>query len=319
MSRKPSGPNPYLFIVGSPRSGTTLLRRVVSAHSQIVVAPETQWIADFYNRRIGLTQDGTVTDELIRQLIAHAKFNNLGMTAEDLWGLLESGEPPTYASFVSRIFARYGELRGKPLAGDKTPNYVRQIHLLHPLWPQARFVHLIRDGRDVCLSVRDWQRKAMRMAELFATWSEDPVTTAALCWERDVRRGRARGGPLGSALYYEVRYEDLVNDPAGETRELCFFLDLPYEEHMPEFYRASPPAKRQKPKKAWMPITPGLRDWRTQMAPDDVERFEAAAGDLLDELGYPRAYPSPARGARERAGHLRARFEQGLAAREVGA
>src|SRR5262249_4452430 len=150
MSYQPSGPNPYLFIVGSPRSGTTLLRRIVGAHSRIAVAPETQWIADFYKCRVGLTPNGIVTDELIHQLIAHSKFEQLEIAAEDLWRLLASGERPTYATFVGRIFTRYGELRAKPLAGDKTPNYVRQIHILHALFPQARFVHLIRDGRDVC-------------------------------------------------------------------------------------------------------------------------------------------------------------------------
>jgi hypothetical protein len=210
--------------------------------------------------------------------------------------------------------------RRKPLVGDKTPNYVRQILILHSLWPHARFVHLIRDGRDVCLSLLGWKRKATRMAELFPTWAEDPVTTAALCWERDVRRGRDRGRPLGPALYHEIRYEDLVSRPADETRNLCCFLGVAYEGEMLEFHQGRTRlGPGRSAKEAWLPITPGLRDWRTQMAADDVERFEAAAGDLLDELGYPRACPSPPPAARERASRLRERFVHGLAAqREVG-
>src|SRR5262249_899476 len=148
--------------------------------SRIAVLPETHWIPDFYKSRTGLTPEGLVTEELIRQVSAHPKFDLLGISPGELRGLLGPGERPTYASFVSRIFVHSAEARGKPLVGDKTPNYVRQIYILHALWPHARFVHLIRDGRDVCLSLLDWKRKAARMAELFATWAEDPVTTAAL-------------------------------------------------------------------------------------------------------------------------------------------
>src|SRR5262249_11233139 len=151
------------------------------------------------------------------------------------------------------------------------------------LWPEARFVHVIRDGRDVCLSLLDWKRKGTRMAGLFPTWAEDPVTTAALCWERDVRRGRDRGGPLGPELYHEIRYDDLVYHPEEQLRNLCSFLAVPYEAGMLEFYHSRPVLKPGRSAlKAWMMITPGLRDWRTQMPAGDVEHFEAAVGDLLD-------------------------------------
>jgi hypothetical protein len=321
MKPEQSGTNPYFFLVGSHRSGTTLLRRIAEAHSRIAVAPETQWIPQYYKHRTGLTADGMVTEVLILRLTEHPKLRHLGVSPKDLRRLLAPGERPAYADFVGRIFDCFGEARGRSLVGDKTPNYVRQVRVLHALWPRARFVHLIRDGRDVCLSVLAWKRKVARMAELFPTWTEDPVTTAALCWERDVRQGRNRGRPLGPALYHEIRYETLVLRPADEARDLCSFLGVPYEAGMLEFYQGR---TLHEPglsaKESWLPITPGLRDWRTQMPPSDVERFEAAAGDLLDELGYPRAHPSPAPAARERADRLRERFEQELAARqEVGA
>src|SRR5262249_43673951 len=149
-------------------------------------------------------------------------------------------------------------------------------------------------------------RKAARMAELFSTWKEDPVATAALCWERDVRHGRERGPSLGPELYHEVRYEALVNYPPKVTMELCSFLGVDYEPSMLEFHqRYTLRGPGLSAKKASMPITPGLRDWRTQMPPSDVERFEAAAGDLLDELGYPRAVPRPGAAALERAAEIR--------------
>jgi hypothetical protein len=102
-----------------------------------------------------------------------------------------------------------------------------------------------------------------------------------------VTSGRRDGKLLGSDLYYEVRYEDLVNHPERILQDLSTFLRLPFADQMLKFYEGK---TRTEPgisaKKAWLPPTPGLREWQTQMSASDVELFEALAGDLLNELGY---------------------------------
>jgi hypothetical protein len=122
-------------------------------------------------------------------------------------------------------------------------------------------------------------------AGVFDTWSEEPVLTAALWWELNVRGGRKAGNSLGAGLYYEIRYESLVAHPQQECEALSAFLGVPYDDAMLRFNET------QTKKKERRPITPGLRDWRTQMLTQDLERFEAAAGGLLEELGYARAFP----------------------------
>jgi hypothetical protein len=286
--------NPYLFIVGCPRSGTTLLRRILDAHSRIAITRETHWIPGFFEKRDGLTPEGLITPELIPKLFEHSKFDKLGIAHEQLEALIMSSEPVSYATFVTTIFSLYGEAQGKPLVGDKTPGYVRNLRTLHALWPRARFVHLIRDGRDVCLSAINWKEKANSLGKRFATWSEDQVSTAAVWWKWHVALGRETGHELGPDLYYEIRYESLVFDSAKECKALCKFLDVPYEESMLRFHEGR---TKSEPgldaKKSWLPITSGLRDWRRQMSAEDVERFEAVAGDLLEELGYARAVSCP--------------------------
>jgi hypothetical protein len=312
------GSNPFVFIVGCPRSGTTLLQRIVNAHPQVAITPETQWLPRYFTNQVGLTPDGRVTPALLPHLLEHGRFPQLGISREQLEGLLGKGAPVSYARFVSGIFDLYGQARGRRLVGDKTPGYVRKIRTLHGLWPAAKFVHLIRDGRDVCLSALDWRRKSDRLADLYPTWADEPVVTAALWWAEHVRRGRKQGQPLGAGLYYELRYEALVHHPARECAKLCAFLGIPYDERMLCFHegRTNPdPALSRKD--AWLPITPGLRDWRRQMPPRDVELFEAAAGPLLDELGYPRASPRPAAAALDRASRVSALLAQG-AARQNG-
>jgi hypothetical protein len=112
-----------------------------------------------------------------------------------------------------------------------------------------------------------------------------------------VRTAREAGARLGSSLYYEVRYESLISRPEQECQRLCKFLDVPYNDAMIRFAegkaRTELPNARKSPKKAWLPITSRLRNWRTEMPVKAVEGFEAAAGDLLEELGYPRACPHP--------------------------
>jgi hypothetical protein len=158
---------------------------------------------------------------------------------------------------------------------------------------------------------------AYKTAGRYRTWAEDPVTTTALWWERKVRLGRQARQALSPALYYEIRYEDLVAFPADVCARLCNFLGVPYDEAMLRFHEGR---TRHEPgldaKKAWRPITPGLRDWRTQMPPEDAERFEAVAGELLDELGYARAFPRLSPECRARIARLREAFVQELHARQ---
>lgn len=285
--------NPSVFLVGCHRSGTTLLKRIVNNHPQIAIAPETHWILLPFEQRQGLTDEGRVTRELIPRLLAHPKFAKMKLGQEKLEKLLAPDESVSYAHFVSGIFDLYGQRRKKPLVGDKTARYVRDISLLHFLWPKARFIHLIRDGRDVCLSMLNWDR-VHSLAGRFATWNQDPIATAALWWKWHVQSGREAGGALGAKLYYELRYESLITRPEDACAVLCEFLAVPYDDVMLRFHEGR---TRDEPglnaNRAWLPITPGLRDWRTQMPAEDIERFEAAAGDLLDELGYARAVPYP--------------------------
>jgi hypothetical protein len=309
-----TSPNPFVFIVGCPRSGTTLLQRMVNAHREIAVMPETHWIPRYFQRRNGLTPEGLLTPRLVGKVLKHRLFPDLQIEPDALEQLAKARQPMTYADFVQGIFDLYGHRQGKRLVGEKTPGYVRSITTLNSLWPRARFVHILRDGRDVCLSILGWHR-ADRASGRFPTWAEDPVMTTAFFWEWNVRLGRETGTGLGGELYRELFYEALVAQPADECAALCQFLNLPYDGTMVRFHEGH---TRLEPgldaKAGWLPPTAGLRDWRQQMPATDVERFEAAAGDLLDELGYERAYPSPPADLLARAARIRALFgERALA------
>jgi hypothetical protein len=305
--------NPYAFIVGCGRSGTTLLRRMLDAHPEIAITHETHWIPKRLERRTGLRPDGRVTPELLSSLLSYDRFRRMDLDEGELLSLIHAEPPPTYAGFVTAAFDLYGKAKGKALVGDKTPSYVTRIPMLHGLWPSARFVHLIRDGRDVVLSLLSWKRT--KLPSRVPGWREQPVIAAALLWDCRVRLGIEAGRGLGPRHYYEIRYESLTTRPAEESARLCEFLGLPYDDAMLRFHERR---ERHQPglsaKKAWRPITPGLRDWRSEMRPRDLERFEAAAGELLTELGYQRAVARPPRDLVVLARNLRDTFAEELAA-----
>lgn len=306
--------NPYMFVVGAARSGTTLLQRMLDAHPQLAVVNETYWLPRKYRERTGLTRQGMVTEALLPLLLASSKFARMGFDEGDLEQLLAEMRPVRYEDFVARVFDLYAERAGKPLAGDKTPGYVRRIERVHELWPEARFVHIVRDPRDVCLSMLDW-RSGERTAGQYGTWSMDPVVSTALYWRYSVAAGREAGAAIGESLYHEVRYEDLVANPTRELQRICGFLALPYNSSMTRFHEGRTRVKAGRSSKAqWLPPTQGLRTWRTQLPQEDVERVEVAIGGLLVEAGYERACGSESPAARRRVAHVREAFTQGALA-----
>lgn len=300
--------NPHVFIVGCQRSGTTLLQRMVDANPNIAIVHESRFVDSYYRACQGLTPEGNVTGEIVPLIAEHPRFAKLEVDLEGLKSLLPDGRAVHYRDFLSDVYDLHGRALGKEVVGDKTPRYVRSIPELHALWPKARFVHLIRDGRDVCLSALQW-RSGGELARRFETWKTDPVATAGVWWDWLVRLGREAGRDLGPDLYREVRYETLVADPAGECERLCEFLGIPYDGAMIRFHEGKErEGSNLSTKRAWKGVTPGLRDWKADLSPGNTELFEAAAGDLLRELGHDLSGSVPGPDALETVARVRRSF-----------
>jgi hypothetical protein len=244
----------FPFVVGCSRSGTTLLRAMLDAHPALAVPPESHFAL------------APSVRALRRALRREPWFALWEIDAPDLHGL-------DCADAVRALFAAYAAARGKPRYADKTPYYVSHLPRLAARFPEARFVHVVRDGRDVALSL------------LEVPWGPDTIEGAALYWRRRVLEGRAAGLPPDR--YRELRYEALVADPEGELRPLAAWLRLEYSGAMLAYpdRPLTVPYPEHHRRLALAP-TPDLRDWRTQMSPADVARFERVAGDALDALGY---------------------------------
>jgi hypothetical protein len=287
---------------------------MVDSHPAIAVIHESRWIPSWYQKGVGLSSNGWVTEKLVSKLVKYKRFPKLGVDVRAVDELISSDQPMSYAQFTAALFDLYGHVHGKHLVGDKTPRYVRDIPTLHGLFPAARFVHIIRDGRDTALSVMAWGNAA-RTVGSFSTYAREPVATTALWWEWQVRLGCEDGTSLDSDLYHEVRYESLVSEPGPTCRALCEFLDVAFDDSMVRFHEGKTVhAPGLDAKKAWLPVTSGLRDWRSQMTESELESFEASSGELLGALGYERTV-SPSSTATASASQRRTQFALELRAR----
>ena len=307
--------DPRVFVVGCPRSGTTLLQRILDAHSELAVANDTHFVTRAVEKLglAGAARNGEaipLTEEVLAAVVGYHRFRRLGLDSAAVERA--AGRASTYAGFVGALYEELALAKGKRFGGEKTPDFVRRLPLLHALFPGTRTVHIIRDGRDVILSLLQWATPTKGPGRL-ATWAEEPLATAALWWEWQVRSGRSARASVGEDRCMELRYESLAGDPEPEARRLCSFLGLDYDASMLAFHEGR---RRDDPsldaKKAWLPPTPGLRNWREQMDEDGLALVETLIGPFLEELGYERSVDTVTAEVAERADSCRDRFTQAL-------
>jgi hypothetical protein len=284
--------HPPFFIVGSARSGTTLLRLMLNAHPEIAVPPESRFISEFY--------DGGSEIEaaaFLARLESHDRFQLWDLPIEAVRRELDGGATIPFKRAVEAPYVAWMHVNGKSRWGDKTPRYIEKIPLLNELWPDARVIHLVRDGRNVALSYAD------------VPFGPKTIAKAADLWARRVRAGLDSGRPLGER-YLEMRYEDLVEDTDEQVKKVCDFLDTTLDPAMLDATERARGAIKKRSARYNPHITQdpkkGVREWQEQMPPGQVEVFEAIAGDVLSQLGYERHYPDPGGGARLRAAMGRA-------------
>jgi hypothetical protein len=288
-SRQPGRPAP-IVVLGVSRSGTTLLKEMLDRHSRVAIPSESYFIPQLWDRH-GPHPD---REAILADLERVARVREWGVTAADVRGRLPA--EPSFAQVVDAVYATYADAHGKARFGDKTPAYMQHLGLLDRVWPDAQYVHIVRDGRDAALSF-----VAMRRRPRF-NWARPRGLGDFACqWDLEIGAARRFASTAARGRYLELRYEELVAEPERCLREICDFLELDFEPAMLEYHRGLDASTLQDHPRLAQPPTTGVRNWRREMAQRDVERFEAIAGARLAELGYQRAFPVPSRAARARA------------------
>ena len=230
---------------------------------------------------------------------------DLGLDPADALRALEQAQPWSLGNGLRALYSTLAARDGKPRWGDKTPVHAAFMPALAAALPEARFIHVIRDGRDVAASVRDLP---------FAP-GDGSIEAIAQDW-RD-RIVAARADAAGLAHYREVRFERLVTEPEAVLRELCDFLELEFDEAMLRAHERAADMLARLPERRPDGATVTTRAersarhahlhhppdparagrWRDALTADEAARFQAIAGELLAELGYEPAEALTARPA----------------------
>jgi len=308
LGRGESAPPAAPFIVGVGHSGTTLLRMMLDAHPELTIPPETNFLPDV----IEMTKRGeTSPDEVVAYLREHRRWGDFGLEPEALLERMSTAPRPlTPRGAIRSFYDLYASKQGKPRWGDKSPRYAAAMVKLNRHLPEARFIHLIRDGRDVALS------KLRKRGD-----DQDEVRHAAKRWRNRIIHARERAPKV--AHYTEARFEELITDTEPTLRRLCDFSQLEWDPAILSYHEQSQdrlaemaaalPAKdgkrREAPeeilrerraKRHQLVTEPPSRDrlavWRQRMTPECLDAFEDEAADLLVDLGYELGTPRPAAG-----------------------
>jgi hypothetical protein len=268
--------SPPLILLGVSRSGTTLLR-VILDRSPGLAIPDESFFVPLLARRHGPTIEA---ERFLDDVARIETIRSWGLSVADVAPRVRSGMGTGAA--ISAIYEAYAERTGKLRWGDKTPMYMRHLPLLEELFPVARYVHLIRDGRDAALSFLQ-----MPEGTFTRTWAHPTTPRGFAClWRKEVTAARALGRRVGTSRYHEVRYEELVAEPERTIRQICDFAEIPFEPAMLDYASAVDVSAKPHQQRLLAPPTTGVRSWRDDMSARDVAEFEAVAGELLAELGY---------------------------------
>jgi Sulfotransferase family len=282
-------------IVGSPRSGTTLLRLMLDSHPELAIPPETSFLT------LGLKLRGRgdkLREKFFRMIVNYPEpapsWPDFEVPEEDFRAALMEvspfNVPEGYRAFYRLYAARFGKSRW----GDKTPLYCLHLDTVRRTLPEARFIHVIRDGRDAALSLR-------RM--WFSPGRE--IETQAAYWRKCVLAARRAG--LKRPDYLEVRYEDLILNARETLERICAHVSLDYDDAMLSYYTRAPARLREhkgrsrpdgttlftqeqrlrQQERTTEPPDPAcVFAWKRTMSADERRRFQRVAGGLLEDLGY---------------------------------
>lgn len=264
-SRYVSAQSPVI-LGGSQRSGTTLLRVMLDSHPHIACGPECS-----------LLTGGFMPEKLA------SRFD---IPLDEIWRLRR--EATDHAHFIELFFTEYAARQGKTRWAEKTPQNVRRIAWIFRHFPKAKFIHVIRDGRDAVCSIRTHPKFRVVNGAQVVTGIRRALQPCIESWLRDTAAGIKW---RGHANYCEARYEDLVTAPEATLRKLCGFIGEPFDDAMLRYHElgggSRDPMTFITNVEATEPLkTSAIGRWRRDLSPEELEQFSRLAAERMTQLGY---------------------------------
>lgn len=277
------------FILGNPRSGTSLLRLMLDSHPEIAAPPECGFLHWWFKKYAAWIWDSSALESFIEDLLTSRKIETWSLDRAQLRGFIHKHKPITYGELGLCIYQFWASQIGKApsVILDKNNYYIHHLGDLLQIWPQAKFLFLIRDGRDVACSYKE--------IELLSTNSpykpklSTQIDVIAQEWLRNNANIVTFLTSLSGDRWLMIKYEDLVTETERELKRITEFFGLPYSTEMLNYHlrEAEPESTLDwKLKTREMPDKYNVGKYKTKLAPSEIEIFNNIANEMLKIGGY---------------------------------
>lgn len=286
---------PLFFIIGRPRTGTTLLRTLFDAHPNVIIPHECPVILNLFPKYGKIKNwDRKKLLSFFKDVQEQRKFMSWLIDLEKLKRELLVCEGQTTFQYLIRIvYSNYSSIFDKDkiiTLGDKNPVYSINIKKIFKAFPDAKYIHLTRDYRDNILSILKVDFEAPLVPLIAYRWRYSAINILKIKKKHPEQ-------------FYTIKYEDFVNEYREHYKKLCKFVGVPNDENVFDFYKKKDEVYKLYPnviidkyhKSLFQPITNkkvGL--WKKEMNEEDVKTADAVIGKYAEKLGYERKYKRPA-------------------------
>ncbi|MFW5793380.1 MAG: sulfotransferase family protein [Bacteroidota bacterium] len=283
-----------IFILGNPRSGTSLFRLMLNQHSEIVAPPESGFLQWWYHKYNDWTKKDNFSNRLelfLNDLFTSKKIETWVLDREKLKNFIIAKNPADYGTLIGCVYLAYkSQSDNIRVIADKNNYFISHIPELKSIWPDAKFIHLIRDGRDVACSYIDVDKLKtdspykpklpINIEQIANEWIKNNRTIAQLHKEN-------------SENYFLIKYEDIISKTQKALRGVCDFLDLNFEYNMLDYYNQKNVSKAEplqtldwKEKTRDKPDPKKIKRYKHDLNQEQIKLFNRIAEPELKLYGY---------------------------------
>jgi len=258
-----------------------------------MVPPEAGFLVWLYKDFSDFTYAADKIDAFVETLAKTLKIENWHLDFNTLRGYIKEQEPVDYAQLIDciyRYYSIYNLKKNVELFGDKNNFYLNEIDLLHRLYPSAKFIHIIRDGRSVAVSYMELNQKVIDSK--YAPHLSSDIETIAREWMNNIETIEAAFKAIDPALHYTVRFKDLVEEPENTLKAISNFLNVGYQDEMLNYYKTTeddglePGDFLQWKSKNLMPLQKDEANKYMKLSFDELNKFEQIAKKILTKYNF---------------------------------
>lgn len=274
-------------IIGTERSGTNLLRLILNSHRDIAIPHPPHIMKNFFKLEPlygDLNNDANfkkLISDVVRSVELHPYPWEIRIDKEKI---LRDAKERNLINVFFCVYDQYLESTGKKMWGCKSTFMIYHVALIRRYYPKAKFIYMVRDGRDVAVSAKK---------TIFNHYS---VYYTAQLWKKEQEIGIYWLNKLPETEILLARYEDILSKPEATVKSICAFLGEPYQDSMLNFFDTREAKKSGSISSAWkntsQPILKNnFQKFSAELKKDEVDLFEAIAGQELDYFSYPLSNP----------------------------